>query len=160
MPDGPSRPTIKVQMTKLKRPTAVGRRTLEWHRDAPRARLHGRRGLDIERQPGFSGADEVRVYPRDTVRPARRPARLQHRSTQARAARPLHRMRRHCARKTYPSWSTTQGSLSCPGSPSPTWAHTSSPSWRRDGGNCSRCGQKQRLSIARGLLRDTVDRTF
>ena len=30
--------------------------------------------------------------------------------------------RRNCARRTSPSWSTTRGSSSCPGSRSPTWA--------------------------------------
>ena len=35
--------------------------------------------------------------------------------------------RRNCARRTYPSSSTTRGSSSCPGSRSPTSARTSSP---------------------------------
>ena len=32
--------------------------------------------------------------------------------------------RQNCARRTFPSWSTTRGSSSYPGSPSPTWART------------------------------------
>ena len=58
-----------------------------------------------------------------------RHARLLHRGMEARTARQLHRVeRRNYARRTSPSWSTTRGSSSCPGSPSPTWDRTSSPS--------------------------------
>ena len=60
--------------------------------------------------------------------PADRPARLLHCGMEAGPARPLHRMdAAPCARKTSRLCSTTRGSLSCPGSPSPTWVRTSSP---------------------------------
>ena len=60
---------------------------------------------------------------------ARRHARLQHRRVEAGAARQLHRMDPAEAREEPPSRGrTTPGSSSCPGSRSPTWARTSSPS--------------------------------
>ena len=59
----------------------------------------------------------------------RSPCSALHRRVEARATRPLHRLDAATAREEPPpSWSTTRGSSSCPGSRSPTWARTSSPS--------------------------------